>query len=222
MSERSWVVAALVAAATLAGCTGTAPATPPTWETAPSAPGTLASTPASPAPSPGVAAWQADLDALLPALQTVHPDLVHGAPPALAAAIAALRADAPGLNDDQLMVGVMRIMTRIAPGGDGHTGLYVWSPGNRPVHSLPLRWWSFRDGLVVEAVLDGDRAMIGARVVSIAGTPIADVERRVDALVPRETASTQPLLRPRFLLIPEVLHGLGLVADPKAPVRLEL
>src|SRR3954452_705523 len=112
MSERSWVVAALVAAATLAGCTGTAPAAPPTWETAPSAPGTLASTPASPAPSPGVAAWQADLDALLPALQTVRTVLVHMAPPpALAAAVAALRAHASGLNDDQLMVGVMRIMT---------------------------------------------------------------------------------------------------------------
>jgi hypothetical protein len=217
MSRRSRLAALLVAAAAVAGCSATLPG----GDAAPPAPGASASAPVSGVPSPDAADWQADLDALLPALQTVHPDLVHGAPPALAAAVAALRAEAPGLNDDQLMVGVVRIMARIAPGGDGHTGLYVWSPGNRPVHSLPLRWWSFRDGLVVEAVLGGDRAMIGARVASIAGTPIADVERRVDALVPRETASTQPLLRPRFLLIPEVLRGLGFVADPKAPVRLE-
>lgn len=169
-----------------------------------------------------VAAWQADLDALLPALRAVHPDLEHGVPPALTAAVTELRTGAPHLNDDELMVGVMRIMAAASPHGDGHTGLYVWSPGNRPVHSLPLRWWSFRDGLVVEDVLDLDRALVGAHVLSVGDTPLAEVQRRVDALVPHETPSTPALLGPRFLLIPEVLHGLGLVGDPAAPVRLEV
>jgi hypothetical protein len=188
----------------LAGCTGTSATGDP------------------PGPPARAAEWQADLDGLLPALRAVHPDLAGGVPPALTAAVAELRAGAPHLDDDQLMVGVMRIMASVAPGGDGHTGLYVWSPGNRPVHSLPLRWWSFPEGLVVEDVLDGDRSLVGAEVRSIGGTPLAEVERRVDRLVAHETSSTPALLRPRFLLIPEVLHGLGLVTDPAAPVRLEL
>jgi hypothetical protein len=58
--------------------------------------------------------------------------------------------------------------------------------------------------------------------VSIAGTPLAEVEHRADTLVPHETPSTPVLLRPRFLLIPEVLHGLGLVRDAAGPVRLEV
>ena len=85
----------------------------------------------------------------------------------------------------------------MAPGGDAHTGLYVWSPRNRAVHSLPLRWWSFSDGLAIESVLDVDASLVGARVVAIAGRPVGEVERLVDPLVPHETPSSPLLLRPR-------------------------
>ncbi|MDT7573432.1 MAG: hypothetical protein QOE05_3606 [Actinomycetota bacterium] len=158
-----------------------------------------------------VAGWQADLRGLLPAVRQQHPALASGVPAALTTEITALSSRAASLDDDQLMVGVMRLMTHIAP--DGHTGLFVWGEGNRPVHSLPLRWWFYPDGLYVEDGLGSGRGLAGGRVVGIAGRPLAEVLRLVDPLIPRETPTTTALLRPRYLLVPQVLKGLGLITD---------
>lgn len=165
--------------------------------------------------------WRADLDGLLPAAAAMHPDLAGGVPASLTAMVGRLRAQVPTLDDDELMVGVMQLARQIPTSGrDGHTGLYVWGEGNRPVHSLPLRLWFFSDGLYVEDQLGG-RALVGSRIVGIAGRPLAAVLRRIDPLVPRDNAWTLALLRPRFLLIPEVLHGVGLL-QRAGPVPLDV
>lgn len=171
----------------------------------------LACSHGAPRPDARVVGWHEDLRGLLPSLVPVHPDLANGAPAALRSDVESLAAQASALDDDALMVGVMRVVARIAPHGDGHTGLYVWSNGNRPVHALPLRLWFFSDGLYVEDALGPAHDLAGARITGINGHPLDEVLRAIDPLVPTETVSTRPLLRPRFLLVPEVLHGLGLV-----------
>jgi hypothetical protein len=104
-----------------------------------------------------------------------------------------------------------------AAGCDAHTGAYIWGSGEYPVDSLPLRLWLFPD----EAGGDGDEVvvvdalapyqdLIGARIDAVEGHPIAEVMSAIDPLVPRDNAQTVRLLMPRFLLIPQVLRGLGL------------
>jgi hypothetical protein len=168
-----------------------------------------------------VSQWRADLAELLPDIATVHPDLADGVPASLTDEVERLSSRATTLNDDELMVGVMRLMTHVTTSGrDGHTGLFVWGDSNRSVHSLPLRWWTFSDGLYVEDQLGGS-GLVGARVVGVGGHPLSDVFGRVDPLIPHDNASTIALLRPRFLLIPEVLHGVGLI-DRVGPVPLDV
>ncbi len=147
-------------------------------------------------------------------MEALHPDLYHGTPRTdLESAVDAVLATLPVASDDQLLVGVLRVVALVsAQGRDGHTGAYVWGAGEYPLHSLPLRIWLFSDGIYVVDALPPYESLIGRRLTTVAGQPIADVQATLDPLIPRDNAETVTLLTPRFLLIPEVLHGLGLVA----------
>ncbi len=145
-------------------------------------------------------------------MDSLHPDLFHGTSRAdLALALDDLNVRSATATDDELMVGVARTVGRVSAGGrDAHTGLYPWNPASTfPLHSLPLRLWLFPDGVhIVDALAPYER-LRGARVDAIAGHPILDVLAALDPLIPRDNASTVRLLTPRYLLIPEVLHGLA-------------
>ncbi len=160
-------------------------------------------------------AWRADLARLLPAMENLHPKLDHDTPMAtLEAAVDDLSARAGSLSDDELMVGVLRIVALVsASGRDAHTGAFVWGVGRYEVHTLPIRVWLFRDGPYVEDALGDARGLVGQRIVAIGDHPIVDVLTALDPLVPRDNAETVRLLLPRYLLVPEILHGLGLLAD---------
>lgn len=156
-------------------------------------------------------------------MAAIHPDLFHGtSEAALDAAVEGLKATIPTATDDELMVGVARIAAMVsAQGRDGHTGLFVWGTGSYPVSSLPLRLWSFSDGLFIVDALPPYEALIGGRVTSIAGRPTSEVLAAIEPIVPRDNAATVTLVTPRYLLIPEVLHGLGLL-DAAGPVVVDI
>ena len=216
------VTTMVVALATLlsGACRGNGPPerSEPPRESA-SSPNAPVASPASSAPSAEpvdrVAGWRSDLDDLLPRMESMHPDLYHGVSEAsLREDVARLMAGVPEMNDDEVMTGVLRIVARIgAEGRDGHTGAFVWGTGTYPVTSLPLRLWLFPDGVFVVDALPPYRDLVGSRVEDVAGHPIAGVLAAIEPLVPRDNDATVRLVTPRFLLIPEVLHGLGLIED---------
>lgn len=208
--------------ATVVGACAPAPSGPASLQ-----PTASASSPvASPAASQGAVAtfepslgrneaWRADLAKLVPGMDAIHPNLTHGTSRAdLDTAVAALSATVDTATDDQLMVGVLRVVAMVSKAGcDGHTGAFVWGAGTYPVDSLPLRLWLFDDEVVVVDALPPYIRLIGARIDTIEGHPIADVMAAIDPLVPRDNAQTVRLLMPRFLLIPQILRGLGLADD---------
>lgn len=216
-------------AALLAACAPT-----PTASSAPSAVPTVAATAAvvataGPTASPTVgpslgrdASWRADLDRIVPGMAAIHPNLFHGTSRTdLEARVAALWARVPTATDDELMVGVLRIVALVSAAGcDGHTGAFVWGTGTYPVDSLPLRLWLFDDDLVVVDALPPYADLIGLRVDAIESHPTADVLAFIDPLVPRDNAQTVRLVTPRFVLIPQVLRGLGLADE--GPISLVL
>ena len=158
------------------------------------------------------AGWRSDLEALVPAMDRIHPDLTHATPrAALDGAVADLVATIPDATDEELLDGVLRIVAMVsADGCDAHTGAFVWGTGTYPVESLPLRLWLFGDEVVVVAALPPFEALVGSRIDSIDGHPIADVVASVTPLIPKDNEQTIRLLLPRYLLMPEVLRGLGL------------
>lgn len=181
--------------------------------------------PSDPAGSPAserAEGWLADLNGLLDTMAERHPNLFHDTPrPEIERAIDALKARTATATDDELMVGVAHVVALVSSGGrDAHTGLYPWSPDSEfPVHSLPLRLWLFPDGLRIVDALAPHEDLIGAWIDTIANHPVDEVLAALDPLIPRDNDATVRLLTPRYVLMPEVLHGLGLV-DDVGPVAL--
>ena len=171
-----------------------------------------------------IAGWRTDIDELVPQMDRLHPKLDHGTPLAdLSEAAAQLSGRVPELADDEILVGVMRLVAMVSAAGcDAHTGAYVWGEGTYPVTSLPLRLWVFDDGVRIVDALEPQRDLIGARIDAMDGHPMAEVLDVVDPLIPRDNAWTVKLLLPRFLLMPEIHRGLGLADDGPLAMALTL
>ena len=174
---------------------------------------TVASATTGASPSDRVSGWRSDIAALIPGMAGMHPNITHSVPRAqLDEMSAALAAKVPSLTDDQVLVGLMRIVGLVTSAGcDGHTGLYVWGEGTYPVDSLPLRLWWFDEGMYVIDALPPYRELIGSRVDAINGRAMSEILAAIDPLVPRDNETTVRLLGPRYVLIPQVLRGLDLI-----------
>ena len=158
--------------------------------------------------------WTDDIDYLVREMEAIHPDLFHGVSEnAFDAAVDALVADVPDLTDDEVLVGVMRLVAMISSEGrDGHMG--VWPPDNpEAVHRFPIRLWAFPDGLYVTAARQPNERLVGSKVVSVDGVPIGQVFRQLDPVVPRDNASNLRDARTVFLTSAEVLDGIGIADD---------
>ena len=218
------VVAGVVVAIAAASCapSSTEPPAASRPPLATSAPPPAASSGSPAAATDRVTGWRADLQQLVPGMARIHPNLEHGTPRSeLDSAVAALEAAVPSSTDDQLMVGVLNVVARVSAAGcDGHTGAFIWGTGSYPVESLPLRLWWFDEGLVIVDALPPYRDLVGSRIEGIDSHPVAAVVAAIEPLVPRDNAATVRLLLPRYILMPQVLRGLGLAGPGAVDLRL--
>ena len=124
---------------------------------------------------------------------------------------------APSLSRSELLVEVLRVIALLGP-RNGHTGLFPLDPAHRSeLHLYPLRLYDFADGtFVVDEA--GDLGVVGARLVAVAGMPLADVLERVRLLVPHDNPSNLRGLAPHFALVAEVLAGLH-ISNGLGPVE---
>jgi Peptidase family S41 len=167
---------------------------------------------ASPAPSlDRVAGWRADIDGLLAARESLHPDPWHGMARAdWVAAADAVKARIPELTDDQALVELVRLAAMPSwKGRDGHSGIFL-TPGSG-VHPYPIRTWQFSDGLVITAARTPHEDLVGSRVTAIGGHPIDEVLRLVEPLSPRDNPSSLLAFAPRYAGVSELLDGLGVI-----------
>ena len=217
--------ASALATFALLACSTTAP----TGQAPTATPATATQPPVTAAPSPTAdrnAGWRSDLEALVPGMARLHPDLTHGTTrEALDGAVADLVATIPEATEDELMVGVLRIVAIVsAKGCDAHTGAFVWGAGTYPVESLPLRLWLFPyelgDALKIVDALPPYQDLIGTTIDQIEESRERDVRELLGPIIPRDNDSTFRLLVPRYVLIPQILRGLGVASD--GPVTLGL
>jgi hypothetical protein len=124
----------------------------------------------------------------------------------------------PSLEPHQIIVRMKQITALV---GDGHTGLHV-PPYFR---LLPIALFWFGPDLRVLAAAAEYREAAGARVVEIGGLGIADVQARVATCFPSAAAENEWYVlntSSAFIIRPEILHALGIVADPaRVPVTFE-
>ena len=153
-------------------------------------------------------AWRDDLRYLANELPGRHVNAFHTVSrETFAAEVARLDADIPRMNGDEVLVGLMRIVALI---GDGHTHLDL--PPSFLRYPIELQW--FGDELRVIAAQAPYHAAVGARVLAVGSSPVSDVMERTTQLVPRgENDGRTRLTATMHFTSPEVLHGLGVIAD---------
>lgn len=211
-------VAGMVVLLTLAaGCAAPLPSPTPTLNPSPTE-GTPETD--APEPSPSLDAIATDLDRLLRALDSTHPEPFHGiSRDDFAAAVNEYLEALPGLTPHEAVVELMRTVALLSrEGRDGHQ-FALPMPGRQGA-VLPLRIYEFAEGVFITATAPPNQALVAASITAIDGTPIDEVLAAVEPLVPRDGPATVPAFRPIFLLRTEVLRGLGIIGD--GPVELSI
>lgn len=163
--------------------------------------------------------WRQDLRTFAEQLPKRHKNLYHAVSrEQFERAVADLDAAIPTLQDHEIIVRLHLIAALV---GDGHTGVHL--PAYFKRYPLALYW--FGDDLRVIAASPDYEKALGARVVKIGALGIDEVQTRVNRCFPsaeNENAWYVLGTSPAFLVVPEVLHALGVVPDlEKALFTLE-
>ncbi len=151
-----------------------------------------------------------DVEHYLVELERIHPEPYHAISKAdYRAAADRLIARLPELDDDQLMVELLRLVALLGE-RDGHANMNPLAGGHRrDLHLYPIATYEFADGVYVVAA-PGRPQLVGRKLVAIQGRPIADVLRLVDPLVTYDNALSLAAHRSPYLVTAEILHGVGI------------
>jgi hypothetical protein len=210
------MAASIALITTLTGCGPRIPTTPgvsPSGSPGPSA------APVSPVAEP-VISRAGDLGFLLERLIDLHPDpFAGGSRASVEQRVTDLSARAPELSDDEFLVEVMRLVAGRAR--DGHTGLVPFAQTDVGLTAWPFALYWFAEGLYVVDARPPGQAAIGARVVEVAGRPVEDVTEAVTAHVSSDNEWTVRARLPSYLVVPQVLRGLGLLDEDEPALTLE-
>jgi len=154
------------------------------------------------------AQWREDLNFLARELPKRHASAFHFITQEhFDSEVAELDRKLDQLNTDEIYVGMDRIANLI---GDGHT--YIKVPEDDA--NLPLDIRRFGDEFRIVAVANGNKNILGARVVKIGDTPIARAQQLLLTLTPAdETQVLRDLRATSFLTTGIFLHGTGIVPD---------
>ena len=158
--------------------------------------------------------FRADVEAMLEARDTIHPDGWFGMDRTeWIAAADEVAARAETLSDDQRLVELVRLAAMPTWNGrDGHSGIWPFTPDDG-THLYPVRWWRFPEGLVITAARAPYEDLVGARVEAIGGRPIDEVLGLVEPLAPRDNPSNLLAFSTLFLRVSELLAGLGVIDE---------
>lgn len=164
--------------------------------------------------------WREDLRVLAQELPRRHINAFHTlSAEAWAENVEALDAAIPSLPDHVVLIRMTRLLAMI---GDAHTSL-SWTSQRYPLRRYPIFLTNRPDGIFVTQITaerretlrgpaDYSRAL-GGRVTHIGGMEIEQVKQRVTTLISTDNNVWPAFALPNYLVVPEVLHALGIVND---------
>ena len=159
------------------------------------------------------AAWRDDLHVMFDRMQKAHPKLFWRTPEAdFEQAVAALDADIPYRTDEQIQVGLMQIVALV----DGHTQISLFQPALK-FHLYGLRLYSFSDGIYVVDAQPQNKEAIGKKLVAVGSTPVDSVYKEVSTVAQHDNDEMLRLTTAFYMVVPEVLHALGITDDLNQP-----
>jgi hypothetical protein len=130
--------------------------------------------------------WRSDLDRYVALVEARHPNPFHTVDAATwRAAAASIRADIPVLTDTQVVGRFMQLAAMI---GDGHTQFIPPLSGERAFHLLPIWPYFISDAWHIGAAAPEHRDLVGARIVSMNGVPMEEIDAQVRTMIPQDNA----------------------------------
>ena len=156
-----------------------------------------------------VAAWQADLNTLARELPRRHPAPFGKITQAQwDSSVTALRGRLPRLTRNQVLVSMLRLVAQL---GDAHT--VVEPDPSLGLRYYPIELYAFEDGLFIRRADSSHAGIVGARVLRIGRGDAAAAMTAAGSIISHENDWWVRAWAPLWLTIPEVLDGLGLIAD---------
>lgn len=160
--------------------------------------------------------WEADLAFFRERLLAIHPEPFHSlSRESFDRMLEGLRTDLPKLSDDQIVVRLSKILASLGQ-GDGHTGLNLSNP-RFGYHFVPLGFYQFTDGIFVKASAPSYRDALGARLLSVDGVPVEEILPRIREITEGDNDMSRMSWSMRALVIPEILHALGVAKSKQGP-----
>lgn len=158
-----------------------------------------------PLPPMDAARWRADVEFFARELPKRHKNAFHAITrEQFDAEVGRLSARAKDGNDDEMIVGLMRITAMI---GDGHT--YLRLPSN--VHFFPITLADIEGKLRVVRGAGSTADLVGGTLIRIDDTPIDKAIAQIHTILPQDESDVLlAAFTPQWLVYAEVLHGLGI------------
>ncbi|MFD2827385.1 S41 family peptidase [Leeuwenhoekiella polynyae] len=163
--------------------------------------------------------WQEDLRFFQNTIHEDYPFLfVKTSPEAFDREVETLYAEIPNLQDHEIIVGISRL---VASFKYGHTHLSFWQ---KPVEfaQFPYNLYAFEDGIYMEGTHKDYPEAVGAKVLAVAGTPIAEALKAIEPTVPAENAQYFKAYGINNLRYPEIVHAQHLTQSLQDTVTLKL
>ncbi len=163
--------------------------------------------------------WREDLRYFAKELPKRHKNLYHATSrEQFERAVAELDAAIPSLQDHQIIVRMQQIAATV---GDGHTGVHLPPYFKR----YPIGLYLFGRELRVTGAAREYQNSLGTRLVKIGALGIDEVQTRILSCFPTAENENEWYVMstgPAFIMVPEVLHALGIVPElAHAPFTFE-
>ena len=163
------------------------------------------------------ARWHEDVGFLWQQIQAIHPDPFRvTSQQSFAQRVSDLDAQIPNLSDEQVVV---RLFALVASLRDGHSSIW-FTENTYPFHYYPLMFYPFSDGLYLILAAPEYADLVGAKLLKIGMTDIAQVIETLHPLEPRDNDSSGLVTLPMLLSMSDALLGTGLISTADQPAYL--
>lgn len=153
--------------------------------------------------------WQADIRFLGEELPKRHRNAFHRIKQAdFEAAVKQLHDRVPQLNEDEIIVGVMKIVAMIK---DGHTNVIPRAYFRSGIY--PVKFYLFSDGLFIQKAAPEYAEMVGGKVVRIGTMSADEAFKTVGQAAAADNEMGLKSLTPVMLTVPEILAGFKVSED---------
>ncbi len=153
--------------------------------------------------------WQADVRFLGDELPKKHRNAFHRMKREdFEREVKTLHDRVPSLSEDEIVVGLMKIVAMIK---DGHTNIIPRTYFRSGIY--PVRFYLFSDGLFVRKAAPEYSEMVGGRVIKIGNLNAEEAFKTVSQAAFADNEMGLKNMTPVMLTVPEILAGLKIVDD---------